>query len=248
VRARNLKPGLFLNEKLGSAEPLYSLIFAGLWCLADREGRLEDRPLRIHASINPYRPCASTVQALDWLVQEKFLARYAVLGVQYLAVLNFRDHQQPHVKEASSKIPAPPKTSIHQEDTTLPGTSTGLTPGKNGSSRSDSLLLIPDSGFPIPSNAPTKKVRVKRKPEKTTIPDDFVLDADLEEYIAKNLPDADPAELFAQYRRQSEAKAWKYAKWKQAFQEYVRNARSDSGHFAAGQYPKRPHSKPISWS
>src|SRR5262244_3073085 len=54
IRARNIKPGIFKNELLGAADPLLTLLFEGLWCMADREGRLEDRPLRIKAEIFPY--------------------------------------------------------------------------------------------------------------------------------------------------------------------------------------------------
>ena len=49
ARSRNIKPSLFKNEVLGVADPLYTILFEGLWVLADREGRLEDRPLRIKA-------------------------------------------------------------------------------------------------------------------------------------------------------------------------------------------------------
>jgi hypothetical protein len=53
MRACNIKPGFFKNEVLGTAVPILSLLFSGLWGLADREGRLEDRPLRIKAEIFP---------------------------------------------------------------------------------------------------------------------------------------------------------------------------------------------------
>jgi hypothetical protein len=140
MRARNLKPGLFKNEILGAADPLYTLVFEGLWCMADKAGRLEDRPLRIHAEVNPYRPSASTVQALDWLVQHRFMIRYEAAGQKYLAVRNFGEHQQPHIKEAVSKIPAPSNQEV-VEAPVKTGASTevaALTP--------DSGLLIPDSG------------------------------------------------------------------------------------------------------
>ena len=55
ARARNIKPSFFMNEDLGQADPLVSLLFISLWCLADREGRLEDRPLKIKAQTFPYR-------------------------------------------------------------------------------------------------------------------------------------------------------------------------------------------------
>ena len=43
ARARNIKPGFFKNEDLAECSPWARLCFAGLWTLADREGRLEDR-------------------------------------------------------------------------------------------------------------------------------------------------------------------------------------------------------------
>src|SRR5690625_577204 len=55
MRARNIKPGLFKNEILGEADPIYSLLFIGLWTLADKEGRLENRPKRIRAELFPSR-------------------------------------------------------------------------------------------------------------------------------------------------------------------------------------------------
>lgn len=147
MRARSLKPAFFKNELLGSSDPLYGIIFQGLWCLADREGRLEDRPLRIHVEVNPYRDSASTVQALDWLVQHRFVTRYESGGVRYLAIDNFRRHQQPHIKEAPSKIPAPKIQEVseapceHRASTVL----AALTP--------DSPFLTPDSPDPPAASA-----------------------------------------------------------------------------------------------
>jgi hypothetical protein len=43
MRARSIKPGICDNEILGTADPLYTLLFERLWMMADREGRLEDR-------------------------------------------------------------------------------------------------------------------------------------------------------------------------------------------------------------
>ena len=54
ARARNLKPAFFTNDLLAEIEPLGRLLFQGLWCLADREGRLVDRPKRIKAELFPY--------------------------------------------------------------------------------------------------------------------------------------------------------------------------------------------------
>lgn len=106
MRARNLKPGIFKNELLGASDPINTVIFEGLWCLADRAGRLEDRPLRIHVEINPYRHSASTVQALEWLVQHGFVIRYTSGESKLLQIVNFLKHQQPHINEQPSKLPS----------------------------------------------------------------------------------------------------------------------------------------------
>lgn len=110
ARARTLKPGFFLNELLAELHPLARLLFAGLWTLADREGRLEDRPKRIKAAILPYDDC--DVDAfLQQLHDRGFILRYEVAGERYIQVVNFRKHQTPHVREPASTIPAPDEHS-----------------------------------------------------------------------------------------------------------------------------------------
>jgi hypothetical protein len=44
--------------------------------------------------------------------------------------------------------------------------------------------------------------------------------------------------LLESFRGKAQAKGWEYANWRQAFQEFIRNASPKSGHFAAGQYPR----------
>ncbi len=82
ARSRNIKPGLFKNEILGIADPLYTLAFQGLWVLADREGRLEDRPLRIKAETFPYRETISMDALLDWLHANGFILRKIVVKIR----------------------------------------------------------------------------------------------------------------------------------------------------------------------
>jgi hypothetical protein len=77
MRARLLKPGLFLNERLAEVSPLGRLLFPALWCLADREGRLEDRPKRIKAEALPYDN-ADISALLDELEAGGFIRRYEV--------------------------------------------------------------------------------------------------------------------------------------------------------------------------
>lgn len=138
ARSRNIKPGLFKNEVLGMADPLYTLAFQGLWLLADRAGRLEDRPLRIRAETFPYREGIDIDAILAWLHDEGFIQRYQAGEKRYIQVLNFGKHQNPHKNEKTSEIPAFDDLG---SDTEIIGTHSE----KIGSTPADSLLLIPDS-------------------------------------------------------------------------------------------------------
>jgi hypothetical protein len=107
MRSRNIKPGLFRNELLGAADPLLTLLFQGLWCIADREGRLEDRPLRIKAEVFPYRDVPDIHGYLTQLEKMGFIFRYRVKEAGLIQVVNFKKHQSPHHTEKKSQLPAP---------------------------------------------------------------------------------------------------------------------------------------------
>lgn len=178
ARARNIKPALFTNEVLGVGHPLCTLLFQGLWLLADREGRLEDRPLRIKAEIFPYRE-ADVDAMLHWLAHKGFIVRYQAGGKAYIEVINFTKHQNPHKNEKESEIPSVSEGCITSD---FLGTRSELI----GSTRADSLssdsdLLIPDSLIPdvlipdsetlpiaeapAPTNIQVLKPRAKQKTE-----------------------------------------------------------------------------------
>jgi len=145
MRARNIKPATFQNELLGTSDALYTVIFAGLWCLADREGRLEDRPGKIHMQINAGRPIESTMLALDWLTEHAFVHRYEVDGVRYIFVLEFEKHQHPHVREPASVIPKPPKYSKLKKLNGSASPGPMEAPARPGAEHRP-FALIPDSG------------------------------------------------------------------------------------------------------
>jgi hypothetical protein len=74
LRSRNIKPGFFKNEILGTLEPLVGLTFAGLWTLADKRGRLEDRPIRIKGELFPYLDSVDVNGYFTVLEREGFIA------------------------------------------------------------------------------------------------------------------------------------------------------------------------------
>jgi len=104
ARSRLLKPGFFKNEVLSDLDPLDRLLFAGLWTLADREGRLEDRPRRIK---NELFPCDDyDVDAgIYRLASAEFVERYTSCNIRVLLIVNFSKHQSPHGTEKDSLLP-----------------------------------------------------------------------------------------------------------------------------------------------
>lgn len=110
ARARNIKPGFFKNEDLAELSADVRLLFIGLWTLADREGRLEDRPKRIKGELFPFE-MSDVDSMLTQLQTSGFVIRYEVSGSRFLQVVNFVKHQDPHYKEKASEIPPPPGQS-----------------------------------------------------------------------------------------------------------------------------------------
>ena len=147
ARARNIKPAFFLNDDLAELPPLTRLLFIGLWCIADRDGYLEDKPKKIKAEVLPYDNCD-----IDKMLNElngNFIKRYSVNEKKYIYIKNFAKHQNPHIKEKPSDIPRISGV-LESHDT-----STILAPNLHDTSPADSLNLIPDSLKPqqlIPEN------------------------------------------------------------------------------------------------
>lgn len=175
ARSRNIKPGFFKNEHLAELSPLTRLLFQALWCEADREGRLEDRPMRLKAEYFPYDDCdISTMLAQLQHSAGNFLVRYEVDGKRYIQIVNFLKHQNPHVKEAPSTIP--------------PFSEDALIPTENGSLKvapckhhtclilagliPDSLNLIPDSLIPD-TPLPLTEVKTLAPGDKSPDPDEL---------------------------------------------------------------------------
>jgi hypothetical protein len=105
ARARLLKIGFFENEDLAQLPDKARLLFAGLWLLADRAGRLEDRPLRIRGQVFPYEMVDCDL-LLEQLAGRGFIRRYVAGEHRIITIPKFLAHQNPHVREPESKLPA----------------------------------------------------------------------------------------------------------------------------------------------
>lgn len=104
ARIRTIKPSFFVNEEVAELGIDTRLFFIALWTIADREGRIEDRPKRIKVLTMPF-DTFDTGSALQVLHDAGFITRYEVDGVKYIQINNFLKHQRPNNKEAPSLIP-----------------------------------------------------------------------------------------------------------------------------------------------
>lgn len=107
MRMRTVKPDFFTNEDVASVSPTARLFFIGLWCAADKAGRIEDRPGRLRALLFPYEPEVNVSEIIEALNAKKLIERYEVDGVRYILIPNFKKHQRPHHKESESLLPDP---------------------------------------------------------------------------------------------------------------------------------------------
>ena len=147
ARARNIKPGFFLNEDLAEIDPLGRLLFIGLWCLADRAGRLEDRPRRIKIEVLPCDDC-DVDTLLQALHDHGLILRYSVDESRLIQVINFAKHQSPHHQERPSRLPAPASVEANGERVRgRPKANPGFIPDKPEASPGV-IALIPDSLIP----------------------------------------------------------------------------------------------------
>jgi len=168
---------MYKNEDLAECSIWARYIWPGLWMMADREGRLEDRPKRIKGELLPY-DSQEVEPLLNELENKKFIVRYEADDQRYIQILKFHKHQNPHHREPESTIPPPQNPGLSRDETKesprLDGDGIDSKPRVQGvlnehkaqveprnfddkadlvrgSSRADSLIpdsLIPESGFP----------------------------------------------------------------------------------------------------
>ena len=108
MRIRTIKPEFFTHEGLFEAEAATGLpiriAFAGLWCVADREGRFKWEPRRIGVQILPYDGIDFS-RVLDALTTRGFIVKYRVNDAWFGSIPSFGKHQVINNRESSSSLP-----------------------------------------------------------------------------------------------------------------------------------------------
>lgn len=110
MRIRTIKPEFFKHEGLYELEAATRLpiriAYAGLWGVADREGRFKWKPRQIKLDVLPYDNI-DFAALLDALAVEGFLVKYEIAGELFGSIPNFKKHQVINQREASSVLPGP---------------------------------------------------------------------------------------------------------------------------------------------
>jgi hypothetical protein len=199
ARIRTIKPQFFFNEDLARLPERTRLFYIGLWTQVDREGRGEDRPVRLRAEIFPYHPEIDAEEIMLELAGWGFLRRYSVNRDKYFVIDKFKEHQAPHHREPESKIPAPPPEEKRARkspgkpgpSTALPGLGTAspgpgtvepVRKGREGKGEEGKGLaaapLEPakDASTPSESKTPVQRIVLAYKIAKGNDPDDKAWD------------------------------------------------------------------------
>jgi hypothetical protein len=140
ARTRSIKPSFFKNEYLAECEPMARLLFVGLWTLADSQGRMELRPLRIKAELFPYDNC-DILGLLKQLADRGFVRAYESGDMKVLEIPTFGEHQRCHPDERDEGLPPPDESA-----------KTIVFPGRN--EKPGNPTLEPGNPTPEPGNPP----------------------------------------------------------------------------------------------
>lgn len=231
-RARNIKPGFYKNEELAECSVWARFIFPGLWMMADREGRLEDRPKRIKGELLAY-DSQDVEPLLHELEQRGFIARYKADGKAIIQVAKFSQHQNPHHREAESRLPpqagpgleaggsrAKPEavtacdgTEAQDKPQASPGLGRACDP-QDTTCQGGLAVLNPDSGFLIPDTSASRpKARGKQVPSEgfaefwAAYPRKVAKEDAVKAFARLVSPDAVPA-VIAALNRQRSTEQW----------------------------------------
>jgi hypothetical protein len=187
-RIRQIKPQFFTDEDTATLGLAARLMFIGLWTLADRAGRLEDKPLTIKLQTLPLDEVDPNL-VLAELAARSLIYRYQTNGKRYISIPGFAKHQHCHRDEPESKLPVPeaglplnrqePSNNNKSATLPIPGASTVPAPGKQDASTPGIRDQVSGNGYQVSGK--------KNRPDEPAAPNAFAqaLNAWLEAWRAE---------------------------------------------------------------
>lgn len=207
ARIRTIKPEFFTSDDVCILPMAARLLYIGVWCEADREGRLEWRPRNLKRRYLPDDDID-----IDSLCQILINAGLVVLYGEGLAyVPTFGKHQHVNPREAVSTLPDPKNHAcstrgprVSDEEITV----SDAQGGREGKERKGKEHASSDASR-------------KRAPSKTAMPEDFGISERVKAWAAeKGYAQLD--QHLESFRAKARAKGYTYADWDAAFMEAIR--------------------------
>jgi hypothetical protein len=107
ARKRLLSPQFFTSRSLAKCSRDARLLFAGLWLIADRSGRMEWTPKWVEGQIFPFDDDVDIRALVAELEAVGSVVVYEGPSGAYLAIPSWSLWQNPHKNESQSTLPAP---------------------------------------------------------------------------------------------------------------------------------------------
>lgn len=210
ARIRTIKPEFFTSDDVCMLPMAARLLYIGVWCEADRDGRLEWRPRNLKRRYLP-----DDDVDIDALCQRLTDAGLVVLYGDGLAyVPTFNKHQHVNPREAQSTLPEPKEAEIDACTTRDTRDSDGV------SSVNDAQVGREGKEGKGREGASGNSSR-KRNPSKTALPNDFGVSDRVRSWAAEKGHSRLEQHLES-FRSKAAANAYTYADWDAAFMEAIR--------------------------
>jgi hypothetical protein len=225
ARIRTIKPDFFIDDDIAALHPLTRILFIGLWCLADKGGRLEDKPNRIKIQLLPYDKHDINA-ALNDLVNTGLIIRYEAEGQKIIQIRSFDKHQVTHHTEKESTLP------LYNGEITVKD------PLSNGE------ITVPSPVGREYNIREGKGSRTTQRAAKISIPDNFKISDKVKAWAAsKSLNHLD--QHLESFICKCKARGYKYMDWDAAFMEAIRGDWAGISSKDPPQDTGKRHSTPV---
>lgn len=224
---RIIRDGILTSDRVNALSERAELFYRRLMSVCDDYGRFSANRQLLRSYCYPLRVDDISLKLIEqWLgecVRARLIFLYVVEGKEYLQMIDFGQRMQ-----SKSKHPEPPANL--EESTVTFGDSPNKTALVGG------VVGVEDVGDRPPAAVPAPK-KVKR-PQKTTLPEGFVISARVRRWAAEKGHGA-LEKHFEAFTSKARAKGYTYADWDEALMTAIRD------NWAGITAPTRADTKPV---